>query len=224
MQFECFHVNRLNSNLPLEAKRYKALRLSALKQSPQSFSSTLDVESQFSDDVWLSRIEEPSKEHFVCAVRTKDELEWVGQVAIRGPIPKNEFQLPAESGQSETLSDEEQVKWQMLSLFVLPEYRGKGLAKRLCREVFRYLSSRYQSNGDGNQEPRDVLLRIMVKPDNRNVISMYQSLGFLHTGVCTLEEALRANGDADMIPEGMLPPQYTTRGGVVMTKSLRAQS
>ena len=60
----------------------------------------------------------------------------------------------------------------------------------------------------------------MVKPDNGAVIKMYEGLGFEQTGNCTLEEALRANGDEGLLPEGSLPEKFTTRSGLIMAVQL----
>jgi GNAT superfamily N-acetyltransferase len=89
--------------------RYKQLRLHGLRVDPRSFSSTYEDESQFDDDVWLSRIHNPVGKTFA-AVTTpdtqpetstaetrvpnydaKDTLqrllrkEWVGIVTLMGP-------------------------------------------------------------------------------------------------------------------------------------------
>lgn len=204
-------IDRSNvQGLALQATRYKTLRLQALLQSAAAFSSTHEIESQFSDSVWLSRLNDPSKETFVCEI----DGEWVAQVTLRGPISSHNFRLPRESGQSVPKPDEEEVKWQMLSLYTLPGHRGKGLGKRLCRESFRWLKERYE------MQEKKVLVRIMVKPDNALVIRMYEALGFERTGTCTLEEALRANGDEELLPKGALPERFMKRSGVVMAINL----
>ena len=60
----------------------------------------------------------------------------------------------------------------------------------------------------------------MVKPENVATLRLYGGLGFERAGICTLEEALRANGDAELIPEGVLGEEYTARTGLVMTMSI----
>lgn len=89
-------------------ERYKKLRLHGLQVDPQSFSSTYEDESQFADEVWLSRIYNPAGKTFaavtcsdnqpenttetlVQAHDTNDALqrfpgkEWVGIVTLLGP-------------------------------------------------------------------------------------------------------------------------------------------
>lgn len=211
MEYCFIKVDREGPNLRTSAAKYKALRLEALRQSPSAFSSTLETESQFSDDVWISRLQNPEKETFVCVAIAEDgQSEWVGQVTLRGPVPAKEFLPPMESGQPNPASDEESEKWQMLSLYTLPSHRGMKLGSRLCEKAFEFLQSR-----DGTGTPQ-IVVRIMVKPENVATLRLYDGLGFERAGYCTLEEALRANGDTDLIPRGALDDHYTTRSGIVM--------
>ena len=210
MEYQCFRINPDGPDLPSQAAKYRALRLKALKESPQSFSSSYEIESQFPDEIWISRIQETGKTTFVCSATSGDSSEWVGQVSLRGPLSVEEFRLPQESGQNPPESDDQVQRWQMLSLYTLPSHRGKGLAKALCQTAFDFAVSHAKPTAV------NTTIRIMVKPDNKATLSMYKSLGFKETGSCTLEEALRANGDANLLPEGSLNEEYTTRTGVIM--------
>lgn len=216
MEYTFIRVDREGPDLAASAAKYKALRLEALRQSPTAFSSTLETESQFSDEAWVSRLQDPGKETFACVAISEDGgSEWVGQVTLRGPVPASEFLAPPGSGQPEPASDEETEKWQMLSLYTLPSHRGKKLGSRLCERAFEFLRERKGTGG-----PRLVVVRIMVKPENVATLRLYGGLGFERAGLCTLEEALRANGDAELIPEGELGDTYTARTGIVMTLSM----
>lgn len=215
MEYNFIKVDRESPDLGTAAAKYKALRLEALRQSPTAFSSTLETESRFSDDVWASRLQDAGKETFACVTVAEDGTsEWVGQVTLRGPVPASEFLPPPGSGQPDPASDEETEKWQMLSLYTLPSHRGKKLGSRLCERTFDFLRER-----EGTGAPR-VVVRIMVKPENVASLRLYDGLGFERAGLCTLEEALRANGDAELIPGGDLGEGYTVRSGIVMTLSL----
>lgn len=218
--YHCIRIDRTAAaDLPSAAAKYRALRLKALEESPHAFSSSLEVESKFPEQVWISRLCQPRQETFACVFQGQQdggEPEWVAQVTVRGPMVTSEFALPPESGQPALLPDEDEERWQMLSLYTAPEHRGKGLGPRLCRAAFEYLASRQRDERVSQQQQKQLLVRIMVKPDNVATLRLYGSLGFIETGRCTLEEALRANGDADFIPEGPLGPKYTTRSGIVM--------
>ena len=217
MEYTCIRVDRADNNLPAQARKYKDLRLAALKQSPTSFSSTYEIEAAFSDSIWLSRLSEPSKETFVCVALSAApnvKEEWVAQVTLLGPIPTSSYTLPDEAGQPHVLPDDEEQKWQMLSLFTLPTHRGQGLGKKLCQEAFKFLTAVERSS------PSKVRVRIMVKPENHITLGLYGSLGFKEAGRCTLAEALRANGDAAMLPSGELGEKYTKRSGIIMDLAL----
>jgi ribosomal protein S18 acetylase RimI-like enzyme len=218
--FIYFRIPRESSELSFFALKYKELRLSGLKLNPTSFSSTYEAEVAFSDAVWVSRIMRPRMETFICAIAPEGKSvttsvhdmlgsEWVAQVSLRGPLSEEEFILPPEAKQLAFKLNVEEEKWQMLSLYTLPSQRGKGLAKKLCAAVIDYLAT-YRT------EPGIVRLRIIVKPENTAVIRMYENLNFIDAGRATLAEALRANGDDDLIPIDGGGVKYQSRGGVVM--------
>lgn len=211
MEYNIIKVDKAGANIRKVANQYRSLRLEALKQSPTAFSSTFETESSFSDDVWIARLQDPEKETFACVAIAEDGAEeWVGQVTLRGPVKYDDFVAPEGSGQETPRPDDEEEKWQMLSLYTLPTHRGKRLGARLCEKTFDFLRTR-----KGNGPPK-VVLRIMVKPENTVTLRLYEGLGFKHAGRCTLQEALMANGDADLIPAGELDERYTARSGLVM--------
>jgi ribosomal protein S18 acetylase RimI-like enzyme len=214
MAYSFIHIDRCAADLSSAAAKYKTLRLEALRQSPAAFSSTLEIESRFDDDVWASRIRDPEKETFICVFEGGQSSEWVAQVTLRGPLSDKEFALPSESGQSPPAVDGVEEKWQMLSLYSLPSHRGKGLASKLCQEAFHFLESQQRTKAPL------ALVRIMLKPENTAIIRLYERLGFKYTGHCTLEEALRANGDSYLLPKGELEDKYTARSGIIMALQL----
>ncbi|KAK9426625.1 putative N-acetyltransferase domain-containing protein [Seiridium unicorne] len=210
MEAKYLKIDRDDPNISYQARQYKTLRLKALELSPTAFSSTLQIESAFSEETWIGRITDPLKETFICAVTSDQGVgEWAAQVTLRGPVTADDYQLPAESGQSAPLPDELQEKWQMLSLYTLPGYRGKGLGKKLCQTAFEFLARK-------SGIAPSIQVRIMVKAENQVTLGLYGSMGFVRTGTCTLEEALNANGDSDLIPPAPLPDLFTRRGGVIM--------
>ncbi|KAL1967367.1 hypothetical protein VTN77DRAFT_3151 [Rasamsonia byssochlamydoides] len=209
-----------DENIAESAQKYKELRLQALKLSPTSFSSTYKLEAAFTDPDWVSRLARDGIETFVCAAHdqshgsNQNQVNWVAQVTLRGPLSAEDFILPPASGHPTPRLDAEEERWQMLSLFVLPSHRGKGIGKALCREALRYLTS-YQPH------PTQVRVRLMIKPENHVVVNMYRQLGFAEAGRCTLAEALIANGDRELLPEGYSgDSKYTARSGLIMMVDL----
>ncbi|KAL9948864.1 hypothetical protein D7B24_004931 [Verticillium nonalfalfae] len=204
--------------LAASVAQYRKLRLKALSTSPDSFSSTHEIESGFGDKVWEQRLSEKGKETFICAASHigSGTAEWVGQVTLRGPLTQDEYDLPEESGQPPVDPDAHSEQWQMLSLYNLPEHRGHGLGKRLCLEALRYLELERPASSS--------LVRLMVKPQNTATVGLYKSLGFEEVGRCTLAEAVMANGDAKLLPEDYATrSEYTTRGGIIMTRIVPGQ-
>ncbi|KAG8158321.1 hypothetical protein KVR01_012082 [Diaporthe batatas] len=197
------------------ASQYRNLRLKALKTSPDSFSSTYEIEAAFNDEVWEHRLCEKGKETFICSAshNTSGDTEWVGQLTLRGPLSRAEYDLPNESGQPPADQDMHAELWQMLSLFNLPDHRGRGLGKKLCQEALLYL--------ENERTASSLVVRLMVKPQNTATVHLYQGLGFKDAGRCTLAEALLANGDSNLLPKDYSTrSEYTTRSGLIMTRRI----
>jgi ribosomal protein S18 acetylase RimI-like enzyme len=216
MEYSCFRIDPQPQSVSALAQKYKTLRLSALLQSPGSFSSTYEIESGFTDEWWESRLQLPGRETFICAANAvgDDIGEWAGQVTLLGPVAAPSYLLPETAQQPPVIPDQEEEKWQMLSLFTLPTHRGKGVAKSLCLEVFRWLRENEVSNNESR--PKQIRVRIMVKPENTATVKLYEGLGFAHAGKCTLAEALIANGDGELVPADGGGPKYQDRTGLIM--------
>ncbi|KAJ5523125.1 hypothetical protein N7513_012669 [Penicillium frequentans] len=213
-----FRVSK-SEDLITSAHRYKDLRLRALKLSPSSFASTYDLESTLPDEYWITRLTQNGRETFICAAAptvnpNQAEPEWVAQVTFLGPQSIEDFTLPVETGQPTPLSDEVEERWQMLALFTQSTHRGRGIAKALTRKALDYLVS-YRN------EPRNVSIRLMVKPGMMAVVKFYLQLGFSEVGSSSLAEALIANGDRELLPNDyLLQEKYTTRNSHLMIKQI----
>ncbi|EKG16089.1 hypothetical protein MPH_06784 [Macrophomina phaseolina MS6] len=224
MEYSCIRIDPQSPYLARLAQKYKALRLSALTESPTAFHSIYDIESRMADEWWESRLRLLNREAFICVANAcsdsarKGEGEWAAQVILIGPVPAASYSLPEAAQQPPVAPDDEEEKWQMLSLYTLPMYRRKGVGKMLCREVFQWLKTKQA--GDGKQQPKRVRVRIMVKPNNTASVKLYAELGFVFAGKCTLEEALRANGDGELVPEGGGGQKYQQRVGLIMAATL----
>ncbi|KAH7009049.1 putative GNAT family acetyltransferase [Macrophomina phaseolina] len=220
MEYSCIRIDPQSPYLARLAQKYKALRLSALTESPSAFSSTYDIESRLADEWWESRLRLPGRETFICVANAPSgsaragEGKWAAQVTLLGPVPASSYNLPESAQQPLVAPDDEEEKWQMLSLYTLPMHRGKGVGKMLCREAFRWLKTKEAD--DGKQQPKRVRVRIMVKPENTATVKLYAGLGFEVSGKCTLAEALKANGDEELVPEDGGGQKYQERTGLIM--------
>lgn len=61
----------------------------------------------------------------------------------------------------------------------------------------------------------------MVKADNYATIALYRNLRFEEVGMCTLTEALIANGDELSLPEDVSGPKYSALTGLIMMLCVR---
>ena len=213
-RYTYFRVSKTD-DVHSSARNYRDLRLRALKASPGSFASTYDVEAALTEVDWIDQLKLPDREVFIGATTSHDHhpSEWVGQVTLRGPISQEDFFLPPQSGHPPPGPDSEEERWQVLGLFTLPGHRGNGLGAQLCREALEYLRHHQSS-------PKRLQVRLMVKPENHATVKLYQRLGFVVTGMCTLAEALIANGDGHLLPKDISGAKYSDRTGLIMASYL----
>ncbi|KAJ3493231.1 hypothetical protein NLG97_g4864 [Lecanicillium saksenae] len=203
-------------NLEASAQQYRNLRLRGLQASPSSFASTYETEAAFTSTDWETRLSAADKQTFICVATsqgTQQVSEWVGQVTLRGPMSRADFALAPEAGQLAVNCDDEE-RWQLLGLFLLPDHRGGGRGKQLCQAALEYLGSYLPS-------PFQVHVRLMIKPDNQAIVRLYEGLDFTQTGKCTLEEAIRASGDGYLLPDDTSSEKYSIRTGLIMNLKMK---
>jgi ribosomal protein S18 acetylase RimI-like enzyme len=94
-----------------EGERLKALRLRALREDPQGFSSTYERETALADDWWTSRaaLSEAGEEQRMFVVVDEDDA-WLGMALAR------------DDAGTAVLN----------AMWVAPEGRGRGAARALC--------------------------------------------------------------------------------------------
>ncbi|KAJ5648581.1 Acyl-CoA N-acyltransferase [Penicillium lividum] len=204
--YSFFRISK-ETGISESAQKFRELRLKALQTSPGSFSSTYAIEAAFTDADWINLINLPDREFFICAATpvnqdpsNPDTPQWVGQVTVRGPGSAAAFDLPDEACQPPQQPDDVEERWQLLSLFNLPEHRGHGIGSKLCKKAIDYLQSYRTSPQQGNDA----------------AMEFYKRLGFEQAGSATLVEALIANGDQHLIPKDGPPEIYTDRQGMIM--------
>ncbi|KAG8629442.1 hypothetical protein KVT40_003307 [Elsinoe batatas] len=227
-QFLFYHVPKDDRQaIPALAQKYRDLRLTALRLSPNSFGSTVEAEERFADNVWQDRLLKQDLETFICAAASpagvehgtnmhSSDVTWIAQVTLRGPIDAESFQLPPEAGQPFSAKDTPatEERWQVLGLYVLSDFRGHKVAQRLCESAFEYLkTTRMQQSPECSQ----IRLRTMIKADNVASVNLFKRLGFEDWGTCTRAEGMVANGES---PPEILDEGYTWRGGVTLARLL----
>ena len=220
------HVLPLDGkDLTSYARKYGALRLNGLKQSPNAFSSTHASELALTEDEQVARLQRPQQRIVVVvAVAAEQEQprhwldeEWVAQVTLVGPLSREQYDAPfstqaaAAPIPSPPTKDDGAVYWHMTALYVDTAHRQKGLANLLCETSFQHAGEA----GRG-------VMRIIIKPDNTAVIDMYKGLGFVVAeGHATLAEATVAAGEGALLPATYeTDTVYTARTGIIMTRPL----
>lgn len=235
-----------NSLTPL-AQKLRSFKLHALLSDPNAFSQSHAAESELPLSAWETRVSNPDFRIVVCIVDSgdikesgadedrKDNAEkkeipeavvktllasdWAGTFTLVGPVSLDAWVYPL-SGQPETGSDEEEKRWHLTSLFVLPEHRGRGLAAKLTIAAVQAGSSISQSSPspvEGNQGARRTTrFRLIVHPKNKPVVGLYEKLGFVVGGLYTQKEAMMAMGDAAGIPEDAEEEKWNTRLAIGM--------
>ncbi|KAF4637731.1 hypothetical protein G7Y89_g337 [Cudoniella acicularis] len=203
------------------AGKFSSLRLTALTVSAAAFSSTFALESKFSSPQWITRLSRQGIHTFIAVAYTPGTLpeqqtidagDWIGSATLLGPKPKLDYELK-ESGEEVPGEDDEEGKWQMTAVFSAPEHRGRGVAKMLVEAAVDFAAN------EGDRKACRV--RIMIHPDNAVVKRLYDGMGFVDAGRCTLSEAFVQNGDESLLPadggKGE-PEKYFNRLGLIMEK------
>ena len=152
--------------LATAAQRYRALRLAALRLSPESYSSTLAQEAAYPDEYWTTRLARRGFETFVCVAgrsttaggggeeaedgAREEDAEYVAQVTFRGPCEYGPWELPEDSGQPVQGPEEweREERWQFTGLYVHDEHRGRGLAAGIVSAAMEWVRTRARE-GDG---------------------------------------------------------------------------
>lgn len=142
-----FQIQRAKST---EWKSVRAIRLRALSESPDAFSSTLAEEQRLSDADWQERCRSDRVAQFL-AVSTDGDL---CGIAVGAPYEGE----PASAG--------------LFGMWVAPEFRQRGLGVSLVNAVIQW------AHDAGYQR-----LVLDVGDDNRPAVRLYESCGFVPTGI-----------------------------------------
>jgi len=192
--YSTLRIDRTSPDLSTDlAPKYRALRLYALRTSPEAFGSTHAIESAWPLSFWTSRLSRPNIEHLVTIAHLPNgREEWVAQVTLIGPVAKADYELPPEAHQP-IGSDDEETRWHITALYASDKDRGKGVARMVCQAGFDFAK-----DCDRGKKAR---VRIMAGPDNEVALGFYEKLGLQDAGRVTRREAMKANGDEFLISE-----------------------
>lgn len=133
---------------PGDAAAYRAIRLAGLKEAPEAFGSTFDAEAAKPLAWFFDRL---TASHIFGALRDREILGVAGFAVRQG--------------------DKEAHKGLLWGMYVRPEARGTGLARRLVEAVIDFA------------RPRVELIQLSVVMDNEPARRLYAGLGFVEYGI-----------------------------------------
>jgi ribosomal protein S18 acetylase RimI-like enzyme len=134
-----------------EWPKYKALRLEALRTDPQAFGSAYEDEVAKADEDWIKTIRAASQPDADILLIARHGEQWVGMAgAFFGKAQKRQHLATI---------------W---GVYVNPQYRGRGIGKRLLEAVLREVAGR----------PGILKVTLSVTTDQLAAIGLYQRLGF----------------------------------------------
>lgn len=141
-------------SLPVSSwKEYRHLRLRALKENPEAFSSGYEVARDLPDDHWKHRLEEAQQGKRGWLLFARDDAKLVGMIGAYVP---------------EGVSDRATI----VSVYVPKEERGKDISSRLMTAMLERLS----------QTGRFRSARLSVHVGQRPAIRLYEKFGFREVG------------------------------------------
>jgi ribosomal protein S18 acetylase RimI-like enzyme len=146
-------VVKIRQVRPDEWREYRAIRLSALADSPDAFGSSLAGEQVLSDDRWQQRVDGGGPdEHRVLFVAVDEIGAWIGLAGTYSP---------ADLG----------ADVELISMWVAPAGRGRGTGESLVRFVLNWAQGRGLAT-----------VGLWVTSTNDGAYRLYERCGFTDTG------------------------------------------
>ncbi|MFE4975137.1 GNAT family N-acetyltransferase [Kitasatospora sp. NPDC056651] len=126
---------------------WRELRLAALAEAPYAFGSTLADWQDAEESRWRARLEIPGALDLMAVLDGHP-------VAIASGVP----------------DDDDTTAGELISLWVGPQARGRGVADRLIAEIAAWAAERGRTT-----------LKLAVAPDNAAALALYRRNGFADT-------------------------------------------
>lgn len=133
---------------PENWKHYRDLRLRALQEDPQAFSSTYEENSKRSDAFWQERI----KNTFI------KDTQWLVFAKLNDNLV----------GMVGAFVEKEPDNAHVISVYVIPEERDRGIAKLLMKELLNKIKT------------NDIIKKITVdvNSEQKAALNLYKNFGF----------------------------------------------
>ncbi len=141
-------------SLPVEHwKEYRELRLRALREDPEAFSSVYATARDLPDDFWQGRLAKALQGEKEWLLFGRDQGRLVGMIGAF-----------VEEGSPDTAT--------IVSVYVPKEERGKGISRRLMEEMLMLLS----------EKPGLRKARLAVNVSQLAAVRLYEKFGFQEVG------------------------------------------
>lgn len=149
---------------PSRWREYKTLRLHAIMQDPYAFGRTYEEDAMLPDNVWKQRLKEDSKTGYMLfAERSGILVGMAGALLDEGSINQHRARI--------------------ISVYVLPEARSKGIGTLLLKTLLEKLTSNTQIT----------IAYLTVNQRQEAAVKLYESMGF--EIVATIEQAFAHNNE-----------------------------
>ncbi len=141
-----------------EWQAYRALRLRALLEEPQAFSSLYADALATPEETWTTRLQEASEAESTWLLFARENGRLVGMIGAY-----------MEQGASDTAT--------VVSVFVPKEERGQGIGTRLMERMLDTLSTK----------PFLSRAKLLVNKHQTPALGLYRKFGFRQTGAQTVQ-------------------------------------
>ncbi len=138
------------------SQEYKDLRIFAVQESPEAFSTTVEEEKNKSEDWWMDRLQDDYSKTNRKMLFAEVDGKLVGMVGMHFHALEKAKHIG-----------------EIVSVYVLPEYRSKGIARKLLEGIIQF--------GQEKAHIRKVALEVTITQEA--AAKLYESLGFRTVGI-----------------------------------------
>lgn len=147
---------------PKEWKKYREIRLEALKTNPTAFLNTFRDVKKYPEEKWRKQLEQSQKKDGAFFLFAFDEGKIIGMNGlywVKKPVTKHIAEI--------------------FGVFVNPNYRGQDIGKKLMEEIISEIK----------KNPQFTKIKLGVNAENIPALKLYESFGLKVVG--KLEKELK---------------------------------
>jgi ribosomal protein S18 acetylase RimI-like enzyme len=132
----------LKKVLPEDWEKFKEIRLYGLQTDPQAFGKSFENESNETDSYWKEMVSGSERSFYV----VEGGLKFIGIAGLKKMTRDN---------------------WQIVAVYVLPEFRGQNLSKRLIEQVIHEAKIN-----------NAIKVSLIVNTKQESAVNLYKKIGF----------------------------------------------